>query len=365
MTYKVFGPHSRVVAVRPTGNVYALEAVEDLCLRPKRYKDLLTDEPFEGRKDLIVLQDPTDPAILQRRDVTRFHYTSQSDEASSGGAEAAGGADDRGATGTPALQTPKVGFVRAASIANVAAGFPWVRVLSVLICCGESFFVQVRLSHASKRLLEEVTGREEERRREADAAGVRYMSAKLARRGERVRDVGGLYGRSTTGAVSGSFTSTAVDVETEQRLAERSQADIDEERWRRVRRRGEKGYVRLVTNCGNLNLELHVDMVPRTCENFLGLCRRKFYDGIRFHRSIKNFMVQGGDPQGDGSGGESFWGKEPFRDEFDSRLRHDGRGVVSMANSGPHSNTSQFFITYRSCPHLDNKHSVFGRYVLS
>lgn len=88
------------------------------------------------------------------------------------------------------------------------------------------------------------------------------------------------------------------------------------------------------------------------------------YDGSKFHRSIKNFMIQGGKKPGSkgADGGSSVWGK-PFRDEFDDRLKHSGKGVVSMANSGPKSNLRQFFITYNSCSHLDRKHSVFGKVV--
>eukprot|EP01094_Clydonella_sp_ATCC50884_P014740 TRINITY_DN2524_c1_g1_i2.p1 TRINITY_DN2524_c1_g1~~TRINITY_DN2524_c1_g1_i2.p1 ORF type:complete len:499 (-),score=170.62 TRINITY_DN2524_c1_g1_i2:115-1611(-) len=123
-----------------------------------------------------------------------------------------------------------------------------------------------------------------------------------------------------------------------------------------------KAYVRLVTSLGDINLELRTDLVPKTCENFLILCQRGYYDGVLFHRLIKNFMIQGGDPTGTGRGGESAWG-HAFLDEFKSCLKHDGRGVLSMANSGPNTNNSQFFITFKSCSHLDGKHSVFGKVV--
>ncbi|OQR77712.1 peptidyl-prolyl cis-trans isomerase 2-like [Tropilaelaps mercedesae] len=123
-----------------------------------------------------------------------------------------------------------------------------------------------------------------------------------------------------------------------------------------------KGYVQLSTTHGNLNLELYCDVVPKTCENFIKLSANGYYDGSPFHRSIRNFILQGGDPTGTGKGGESVWGK-PFDDEFKPHLVHQGRGILSMANSGPNTNKSQFFITYRSCRHLDNKHTVFGKVV--
>jgi len=130
-------------------------------------------------------------------------------------------------------------------------------------------------------------------------------------------------------------------------------------RYERVKK---KAYVRMNTTHGMLNFELHSDMVPKTCDNFLRLCVSGYYDGTMFHRSIRNFMIQGGDPDGTGLGGQSVWGA-PFKDEFKPNLTHSGRGVLSMANSGPNTNKSQFFVTFRSARHLDNKHSVFGRVV--
>jgi len=104
-------------------------------------------------------------------------------------------------------------------------------------------------------------------------------------------------------------------------------------------------------------------MVPMTAENFLTLCDSNAYAGTKFHRLIPGFMLQGGDTtRGDGTGGQSCWG-ESFKDEFDSRLLHTGRGVVSMANSGKNTNKSQFFLCFRACRHLDNVHSVFAKVV--
>lgn len=92
------------------------------------------------------------------------------------------------------------------------------------------------------------------------------------------------------------------------------------------------------------------------------LSKQGYYKGVKFHRSIKNFMIQGGDPTGTGRGGESYW-KKDFVDEFKSNLSHKGRGILSMANRGKNTNSSQFFITFRSCQHLDNKHTIFGKLV--
>lgn len=120
-----------------------------------------------------------------------------------------------------------------------------------------------------------------------------------------------------------------------------------------------KGSVRLYLSCGTLDLILHADLVPVACENFLTLCKQGYYKGILFHRLIAGFMVQGGDPTGKGTGGQSCWGK-PFQDEIVKSLKHSKRGILSMANAGPHTNNSQFFILFAPKTHLDGKHTVFG-----
>jgi peptidyl-prolyl cis-trans isomerase B (cyclophilin B) len=111
------------------------------------------------------------------------------------------------------------------------------------------------------------------------------------------------------------------------------------------------------TDKGNIRLELHADKVPRTCANFEKLANEGFYNGLLFHRVIENFMIQTGCPNGTGTGGPGY----QFDDEFSSDLTHSGPGILSMANAGPNTNGSQFFITHVATPWLDGKHSVFGR----
>ena len=113
------------------------------------------------------------------------------------------------------------------------------------------------------------------------------------------------------------------------------------------------------TNMGTIEILLFDELVPKTVENFVGLAQKGYYNGIIFHRVIENFMIQGGDPTGTGRGGESFWGKS-FADEFNMELKHLTPGVLSMANAGPNTNGSQFFITLVPTPWLDGKHSIFG-----
>jgi cyclophilin family peptidyl-prolyl cis-trans isomerase len=113
------------------------------------------------------------------------------------------------------------------------------------------------------------------------------------------------------------------------------------------------------TDNGEFKIELFADKTPTTVNNFIFLAKEDFYDGTFFHRVIGNFMVQGGDPTGTGRGGPGY----QFKDEFHPDLKHSKRGILSMANAGPNTNGSQFFITHTATPHLDNRHSVFGQLI--
>ena len=113
----------------------------------------------------------------------------------------------------------------------------------------------------------------------------------------------------------------------------------------------------IMTKRGTIRLQLHDQETPKTCANFEKLSKDGFYDGLKFHRVLADFMVQTGCPQGTGTGGPGY----NFQDEFHDSLKHDTPGVLSMANAGPNTNGSQFFITHVPTPWLDGKHSVFGR----
>lgn len=111
------------------------------------------------------------------------------------------------------------------------------------------------------------------------------------------------------------------------------------------------------TEKGDFTVELFSNEAPRTVENFINLARTGFYDDTTFHRVIPGFMAQGGDPTGTGTGGPGY----RFEDEFHPERRHDDQGILSMANAGPNTNGSQFFITFAPTPHLDGAHAVFGK----
>jgi peptidyl-prolyl cis-trans isomerase B (cyclophilin B) len=120
----------------------------------------------------------------------------------------------------------------------------------------------------------------------------------------------------------------------------------------------DKAYTaRMTTDKGEIVIELAAKDAPNTVNNFVYLSLRGYYDGLNFHRVIANFMIQGGDPVGNGTGGPGY----RFADEFSPRWRHSGPGMLSMANAGPGTNGSQFFITHSAQPHLDDRHSVFGK----
>mmetsp|Transcript_57476 Transcript_57476/g.145733 ORF Transcript_57476/g.145733 Transcript_57476/m.145733 type:complete len:184 (-) Transcript_57476:48-599(-) len=123
---------------------------------------------------------------------------------------------------------------------------------------------------------------------------------------------------------------------------------------------GDSDNVVLYTSMGEVEVELYWLHAPRTCRNFYELSKRGYYDNTLFHRIVTNFVIQGGDPTGTGRGGESIYGPN-FEDEVHPTLKHTGAGVLSMANSGPDTNASQFFITLGPQPSLDGKNSIFGR----
>jgi len=116
------------------------------------------------------------------------------------------------------------------------------------------------------------------------------------------------------------------------------------------------------TTQGTIEIKLMPEIAPKTCENFMKLAEKKYYDGLIFHRIIKEFMIQGGDPTGTGTGGESIWGKD-FKDEFSTSVNFDSPFILAMANRGPDTNGSQFFITTVETPWLNQKHTIFGKVV--
>ena len=120
--------------------------------------------------------------------------------------------------------------------------------------------------------------------------------------------------------------------------------------------------IALETNQGTIKIKLYPDIAPKTCENFIGLIKKGYYNGLIFHRVIPGFMIQGGDPTGTGTGGESLWGGK-FEDEFSPKVTFNKPGILAMANAGPNTNGSQFFITVAKTDWLNGHHTIFGEVV--
>jgi peptidyl-prolyl cis-trans isomerase-like 2 len=320
VTFKVFTDNTHIVAIRhgSYANVFAWETVHRMNIKAKMWRDLLDDKEFV-RSDIITLQDPQNAAS---RDLSQFKYLKD---------------------GEDALLTKQQEEERKDGNVNIDA----------LGRVGDKI---LRAKEAVERA-----------RREREAGGdvnrskalMKTNSANAPRQtmiqDKKRADNAAVY---TTGRAAASFTSTGLTPETS---GERALL-TDEEYMLKPKRIKHKGYARMETNLGDLNIELQPEYAPKAVWNFVRLAQTGYYRGITFHRNIRNFMIQGGDPTGTGRGGESIW-KKNFADEFQGPLTHDARGMLSMANKGKNTNSSQFFITYRPVKHLDQKHTIFGKVV--
>lgn len=343
---KVFNDNSHIVAIKGTGNVYSWEAVQELCLKPKNMRDLLTDEPFK-RSDVIEIQDPSDLSAKNFSDFDHVKNNICVDEYTGGEKDARG--DIKSVSKDIQRTLSALGGTDVADVKESKKGKEKQTELSQI-----PKIVDTRLKSVPRHRGDVVTFKpgaatwdttdDQRNIGTFDKNGGKIVPKPFSDRY--------VASHTSTGATSKSFTSTAVDVATT------SERDMVLQQLRPK----QKGYARMHTSHGDINIELHCDIVPKACENFLALAQGRYYDGTKFHRLIPNFMIQGGDPTGTGKGGSSVFG-DCFEDEFDSRLAHDARGQLSMANSGPNSNGSQFFILFKSARHLDFKHTVFGRVV--
>jgi peptidyl-prolyl cis-trans isomerase-like 2 len=319
VTFKVFTDNTHIVAIRhgTEANVFAWETVERLNIKTKMWKDLVDDREF-GRADIITLQDPQN---IESRNLSQFKFlkdgeTVLSKEQEEERMKGSVNVDALGRVGEKVLRAKEA--VEKARKEREASGN--VNRTKAVVKTGNANIVKP-LMHNEKKMA--------------------YNAAQY-----------------TTGKAAASFTSTGLTPETS---GERALL-TDEEYMLRPKRVKIKGYARIETNFGALNVELQTETAPKAVWNFVQLAKKGYYKGVTFHRNIRNFMIQGGDPTGTGKGGTSIWGKN-FQDEFDGPLTHDTRGIMSMANKGKNTNSSQFFILYRPAKHLDRKHTIFGRVV--
>lgn len=319
VTYKVFTDNTHIIALKNTGNVFSWDTVERLNIKAKNWKDLVSDEDFK-RSDIITLQDPQN---IASRDLSKFKYLQDGESTLTAEqvAERSAGVNDQNIGSAAKILKAKDAVARARAEREKSAN-------------SNGSIESQAISNARK------------------------AQAEVSKSSRTTKPAPYNAARYTSGQVAASFTSTGLTPNTSTDRAIMS----DEEYMLKPKRIKQKGYARLTTNFGELNIELYPEHAPKAVWNFSKLSKRGYYKGVQFHRNIKNFMIQGGDPTGTGRGGQSCWGK-PFADEFDGPLTHDGRGVLSMANKGKDTNTSQFFITYRAVPHLNRKHTIFGRVI--
>lgn len=319
VTFKVFTDNTHIVAIRhgTEGNVFAWETVERLNIKAKMWKDLVDDREF-GRADIITLQDPQN---TESRNLSQFKFLKDGETVLTKEQE----------------EEAKKGSINVDALGRV----------------GEKVLRAKEAVEKARR--EREAGGDVNRKKAVVKAGNENMAKPAMHIQKKMAYNAAQY---TTGKAAASFTSTGLTPETS---GERALL-TDEEYMLRHKRVKIKGYARIETNFGALNVELQTETAPRAVWNFVQLAKKGYYKGITFHRNIKNFMIQGGDPTGTGKGGTSIWGKN-FQDEFDGPLTHDARGIMSMANKGKNTNSSQFFILYRPANHLDRKHTIFGRVV--
>ena len=279
----------------------------------------MSDEDFK-RSDIIVLQDPQN---VESRDLSRFKYLQEGVN-----------------TLTPEQEAERAAGVKGENLGSAAK----------ILKAKEA--VEKRRAEREKAANGANNGAAE-----AQAlANARKAHADVAKSSRTSKPVPYNAAQYSTGEAAASFTSTGLTPSTSTERAIMS----DEEYMLKPRRVKSKGYARISTTHGDLNIELYPEHAPKAVWNFIQLAKRGYYKGVAFHRNIRNFMIQGGDPTGTGKGGQSCWSKA-FADEFEGPLTHDGRGVISMANKGKDTNTSQFFVLYRAAKHLDRKHTVFAR----
>lgn len=324
VTFKVFTDNTHIVALGNTGNVFAWDTVERLNIKAKMWRDLVSDKEF-SRKDIITLQDPQN---VGSRDLSHFKYIQDGVSTLT--------EEQRKERNDPSRNVNTEALGNAAKILKAKEAVARAREQRVGADPNHNPAVP-----GSKSLTASRNGISTQASSAHTTKQVPYNAA-----------------QHTTGKAAASFTSTGLTPHTS---GERALL-TDEEYMLKARRVKNKGYARIQTSLGDLNIELQPEHAPRAVWNFVQLSKKGYYKDVPFHRNIRNFMIQGGDPTGTGKGGTSIWGKN-FTDEFDGPLTHDTRGIVSMANKGRNTNSSQFFITYRPAKHLDRKHTIFGRVV--
>lgn len=312
--HKVMTDSMKIIAIQTqptTAHVYSWEAYQELNIKPKNYQDLMTGESFHPKNDVILLNDP-DAATTPRDYSTTLHQSQQARLFNS---------DTK-----PTIQHS----ITATRVMN-----------------------QLQTQLQQKQQLQTTDNVR------ATTTTTTTSSSTTTTPQYSAEAVTGY--KATSGLASSSLTSTSSILTNTNESRQATQEEILQAQFNLMKHRKSKGFCTLRTTLGDIGIELHCDITPRMCTNFLGLADNGKYNGTQFHRLIPTFMIQGGKSHDD-TDEQSLWGHS-FPDEFDDRLTHSAEGIVSMANSGPGTNQRQFFITLAAAPHLDKKHSVFGRVI--
>jgi peptidyl-prolyl cis-trans isomerase-like protein 2 len=339
VTQKLLNKSSHIVAIKVPGstlsssaghhaNVYAYEAVRELCIKSKKFIDPLSSLKF-SMEDILLIQDPQNRSKQQDR--SAFYHSQLEQKASA----ASSSASSSSTSSTTSSSSSRV--VGARSSSGLLVNSSTARVFAEL---------------DAQRKAKEIKAKETAAATSSSSSSSSSSSTSSST----------TTSKFSNGAVAGGFTSSSM-APTTMNVGSSTTLDALQVRWRRLKKMKQDGIVHLHTSHGTLVFRLFFSAAPAACDNFVQLCEQGYYDNVSFHRLIKNFMLQGGDPTGTGSGGKTAWqGVHRFPDDpFQQNPNtHSARGMLSMANSGPNTNGSQFFITFKATPHLDRKHVVFG-----
>jgi len=354
VTERVFTPHSHIVINLKSGYVFSNEAIDEVCRSLNLWEDPVTTEPFSRLTDLIDLQNPNEPPrqidsniFFENRELLKRAYDNQKEDVdcakaieNNNGKEAHSDKDSPVVLPTTDISTPEEAAAPKPSTKDAPS---------------------VNLDAQGLRVKEMIDNLK------ADGLVASHKKLNLSRRVIKPPEDPGKSVKSayhSTGALAQSLTSTAADFTANNEMRTLTDIEVRTRIYLEVRKSKKKGYVRIVTSHGNLSLLLHCDLAPLACHSFLLHAESGYYNDLDIFRIIPRFIFQTGDPKNTGMGGKSaFIGGEPFKDEFDVTLNHIGPGVVGMANNGPGTNGSQFYITLASAPHLDKAHTVFGKVV--
>ena len=309
---KKFTDYSKVVAImnkkERVAHVLSYEALLELNYKANNMENLITGEPF-SKKDVVWLQDPDNQKLCQLRDISNFHHIRN-------------------------MRKNDASRMNSGENKNIRHSVTASRVMNKIKSSRNKS--ENNEGNGTKR----GTTNETEEDWQSKGKRLKIFSEVSSNSSARLK--------STVGLTSTVMASVELSEEP-------SAKEKLETRFEAMKKLKKKGYVQLQTNIGNIMLELDCDIAPRTTTNFLGLVKEGKYNGVKFHRKIKKFMIQCGSKKKD-----SYFGGT-FKDEFDDRLKHSERGILAMANAGAHTNKDQFYITFQSASHLDKKHSVFGR----